>query len=179
MKDVAVLAGPDLFFATPVKTGGRPVLLATLDAGGRLSFPASGDGQFVTVALPGIDATDAQIARAVQIGAAGLPADVARNRCLPAGGPAFISVVAMSDMGKWGSVKPRRLPFMFDLVVVPAASLGPDLAKLAARAKETQNEQPAPIFGENLEKRPEIWSRQAGWKFTPAGAARLRRRHRA
>ena len=63
MKDVAVLAGPDLLFATPVKTGGRPVLLATLDAGGRLSFPASGDGQFVTVALPGIDATTRRLPR--------------------------------------------------------------------------------------------------------------------
>ena len=58
VKDVAVLAGPDLLFATPVKTGGRPVLLATLDAAGRLSFPASGDGQFVTVALPSIDANE-------------------------------------------------------------------------------------------------------------------------
>ena len=66
-------------------------------------------------------------------------------------------------------MKPRRLPFMFDLVVVPAASLGSDLAKLAARAKEAQNEQAAPIFGENLEKRPEIWSSNAGWKFTPQG----------
>ncbi len=67
------------------------------------------------------------------------------------------------------SMKPRRLPFMFDLVVVPASSLGSDLAKLAARAKETENEQTAPIFGENLEKRPEIWSSNAGWNFTPQG----------
>ena len=66
-------------------------------------------------------------------------------------------------------MKPRRLPFMFDLVVVPAASLGADLAKLAARAKEAENEQPPPIFGENLEKRPEIWPSNAGWKFTPQG----------
>ena len=44
----------------------------------------------------------------------------------------------MSDMGKSGSGKPRRLPFMFDLVVVPAASLGSDLAKLAARAKDAE-----------------------------------------
>ena len=58
---------------------------------------------------------------------------------------------------------------MFDLVVVPAASLGADLAKLAARAKETENEQAAPIFGENLERRPEIWPSQAGWKFTSQG----------
>ncbi len=82
--------------------------------------------------------------------------------------PAFKSVVAMNEMGG-SSVKPRRLPFMFDLVVVPAASLGTDLAKLAARAKDTENEQAAPIFGENLEKRPEIWSSNAGWKFTPRG----------
>ena len=95
-----MLAGPDLLFATPVKTGGRPVLLATLDAGGRLSFPASGDGQFVTVALPGIDATDAQIAQAIQsarpVFLRTWPGIVASRH----GAPAFISVVAMSDMGK-------------------------------------------------------------------------------
>ena len=101
VKDVAVLAGPDLLFATPVKSGGRPVLLATLDAGGRLSFPASGDGQLVTVALPGIEASDAQIAQAVQsarpVFLRTWPGIVASRH----DEPAFISVVAMSDMGKW------------------------------------------------------------------------------
>ena len=61
-----MLAGPELLFATPVKTAGRPVLLATRDADGRLSFPAGDDGQLVTVALPGIDAGDAQIAAALR-----------------------------------------------------------------------------------------------------------------
>jgi hypothetical protein len=167
--EVAVLAGPDLLFASPVKSGGRPALLATLDAGGRLSFPTSGDGQLVTVALPGIKASDAQIAQAVQsarpVFLRTWPGVVASRH----DGPAFISVVATNDWGKWGSMKLRRLPFMFDLVVVPAASLGADLAKLAARAKETENQPAAPIFGENLERRPEIWPSQAGWKFTSQG----------
>ena len=167
--DVAVLAGPDLLFAAPMKTGGRPVLLATLDAGGRLSLPVTGDGQLVTVALPGINASNAQIAQAVRSARPAFlrtwPGIVASRH----DAPAFISVVAMSDMGKWGNMKPRRLPFMFDLVVVPAASLGSDLAKLAARAKETENERAAPIFGENLERRPEIWPSQADWKFSPQG----------
>ena len=109
--------------------------------GGRLSFPASGDGQLVTVALPGIDATDAQIAQAIRsarpVFLRTWPGIVASRP----GPPAFVSVVAMSDMSKGGSVKPRRLPFMFDLVVVPAASLGSDLAEAAACAKEkTENE---------------------------------------
>ena len=155
VKDVALLAGPDLFFASPVTTAGRPVLLATVDANGRLSFPAHGDGQLATVALPGIDATDATIARALQ-----------------SAPPVFLRTwpeIAASQQGKWGSLKPRRLPFMFDLVVVPAASLTPDLAKLAARAKQGPNERAAPVFGENLEKRPEIWPHKAEWKFTPQG----------
>jgi len=58
---------------------------------------------------------------------------------------------------------------MYDLVVVPAGSLGPALAQLAARAKLAEVEQPAPIFGDNLEKRPEIWPHKAPWKFTPQG----------
>jgi hypothetical protein len=135
VKDVAVLAGPELLFATPVKTAGRPVLLATLDADGRLSFPASGDGQLVTVALPGIDAGDAQIAEALRsappVFLRTWPGIVASRH----GAPEFISVLELRDVGKGGGAKPRRLPFMFDLVVVPAASLGLDLAKLPARAK--------------------------------------------
>jgi hypothetical protein len=74
----------------------------------------------------------------------------------------------MSELGG-SSMKPQRLPFMFDLVVVPAASLGSHLARLAVRAKEGQDEQALPIFGTNLEKRPEIWSSNAGWKVTRQG----------
>jgi hypothetical protein len=168
VKDVAVVAGPDLLFATPVKTGGRPVLLATLDAAGRLSFPSRGDGQFVTVALPGIGATDAQIVEAIKTARPVFlrtwPGIVASRR----GEPAFKSVVTMSEIG--GSrAKPRRLPFMFDLVVVPDRSLDEVIGGLAKRAKTAEDEQPAPIFGENLDKRPEIWPSQAGWKLTPGG----------
>jgi hypothetical protein len=58
---------------------------------------------------------------------------------------------------------------MFDLVVVPAAALGADVATLADRAKQPQDEPTPPIFGQNLETRPEIWSSPQGWKFTPRG----------
>ena len=169
VKDVAVLAGPDFLFATPVETAGRPALLATRDSAGRLSFPLSSGGQLVTVALPGIDAPDEQIAQAMQsarpVFLQTWPGIVASRRRAPA----FISAVSMGDLGKSRSMKARRLPFMFDLVVVPAISLGANLARLAVRAKATENEQESPIFGENLERRPEIWPRKAGWKFTPKG----------
>jgi len=167
VRDVAVLAGPELLFATPVKTSGRPVLLAMLDAKGRPSFPLSGTG-LVTVALPGIDATDAQIARAIEsarpVFLRTWPGIVATRH----GDPAFKSVVTMNEMGG-STAKPRRLPFMFDLVVVPAASLAADLGKLTARAQEAETAHVAPIYGMSLEKRPEIWSGNAGWKFTPQG----------
>ncbi len=169
IKDVAVLAGPDLLFATPVKSGGRPVLLATLDSGGRLGFPVRGDGQLATVPLPSLDASEAQIARAVQsarpVFLRTWPGIVASRHAAPE----FISVLALSDVGKFGRLKPRRLPFMFDLVVVPAAALGPEMALLADRAQQPQDESAPPIFGQNLETRPEIWSNPEGWKFTPRG----------
>ena len=183
-----MLAGPEILFATPVKGGGRPVLLATVDADGRLSCPVSdrqlataddskagykpippaGDGQLVTVALPGTDATAAQIAQAVQSGRPIFlrtwPGIVASRQ----GEPAFQSVVTMDEMGG-SNRKPRRLPFMFDLVVVPASSLGANIDGLATRAKESQSEKATPIFGTNLEKRPENWAVGDGWKFTSQG----------
>jgi hypothetical protein len=154
-KDVAVLAGPDLMFAAPVKGSGRPVLLATVDARGRMGFPGSNGGSPATVVLPGINATEAEIDAAL--------------RTAP---PVFLRTwpaVAAAQQSAAGRLKPRRLPFMYDLVVVPAGSLGPALAQLAARAKLAEVEQPAPIFGDNLEKRPEIWPHKAPWKFTPQG----------
>jgi len=164
VKDVAVLAGPEILFATPVKTGGRPVLLAVLDGCGRLSLPLSDNG-FVTVVLPGIDATDAQIAQAIASGRAVFlrtwPGIVASRH----GEPAFKSVVSMNEMAG-SSAKPRRLPFMFDLVIVPIAALKADIGGLTARAKEAEDEQVAPIYGANLERRPEIWASNAGWSFT-------------
>ena len=132
LKDVAVLAGPQLLFAMPVKGTGRPLLLATRDADGQLSFPTGDNGQFVTVALSGLNASDAQIAETVRsaplVFLRPWPAVTASCRDDPAS--------AMGDRRKNGNVQPRRLPFMFDLVVVPASSLSPDLAKLAARARE-------------------------------------------
>ena len=168
LREVAVLAGPELLFATAIKTGGRPVLLATVDAAGKLGFPVSGEGQLATVVLPSADATEAQIADALQTGRPVFlrtwPGIIAARR----GGPAFMSVVAMGEMG--GSrARPRRLPFMFDLVVAPAGSLGPATAGLAARAKAAEDEHTGPIYGADLEKRPEVWAGNGGWKFTPRG----------
>ena len=169
VKDVAVLAGPDLLFATPAKGGGRPVLLATIAGDGRLSFPASSNGEFVTVVLPDIDATENQTREAIRsarpVFLRTWPAIVASRH----NGPAFVSAVAMSDIGKSHNFTARRLPFMFDLVVVPAAAIGPDIAKLASRGKTMESEQAPPIFGENLEKRSDIWSASGGWKFTSRG----------
>jgi DUF1680 family protein len=168
LKDVAILAGPDLLFATPVKFGGRPTVLATCDSHGRLSFPTSDDGQFVTVALPGIGATGKEIDQAIEsarpIFLKTWPAIVASRT----GPPPYSSAMVMSDLGRGANLKARRFPFMFDVVVVPGGSLAAGFAKLTARARQA-NEEVAPIFGENLEKRPEIWPRNAGWTFTRRG----------
>ena len=86
VKDVAVLAGPELSSPRPSRAAGGRCCLATLDAAGRLELPRDKRRRAtsVTVALPGIEANDAQIAPGRPIRAAGLPAHVAGNRCFPA-----------------------------------------------------------------------------------------------
>ncbi len=176
VKDVAVLAGAELLFAAPVKGGGRPVLLATLDAAGKLGFPTSGN-DMVTVALPSIEANDAQIAQAVQFGRPVFlrtwPGIVASRH----GDPAFVSVVEMNDMSKSTGVKARRLPFMFDLVVVPAASLAADLAKLSARERTTSRAGRADLRHGPGETARELGGR-SGLEVHAPGIAGLRWRHR-
>jgi DUF1680 family protein len=168
LKEVAVLAGPQLLFAAAVKGCGRPVLLATLDHG-RLAFPLRGDGEYITVPLPGVEASEAQIAEAVEsarpVFLRTWPGMVSTRR----GGPAFVSAVDMSLLGQSSRLSGRRLPFMFDLVVVSAGSLPQNIAKVAARAKEMKNDRPPPIYGENLERRPDDWLSNSGWKFSPQG----------
>ncbi|MCY3017970.1 MAG: glycoside hydrolase family 127 protein [Planctomycetota bacterium] len=146
LKDVAILSGPHVLFAAPASGSGRPALLATSDAQGSLSFPIMGDGGLATIALSSVDSADADIAAALE------SAPVMRLR-------------------PWGtfSVK-QRAPFMCNLVVVPAASLDAKrLESLANRARATATGATGPSFGENLEKKRELWPDVAGWTFKPEG----------
>jgi hypothetical protein len=114
LREVTVLAGPHVLFASGVPTSGRPVLLGTIDASGRLCFLDRDAKGCTTVALASLEATDKQIAEAI-----------ASSR------PIRLHPFTRS------STK-RRMTFVNDLVVVPAASLAAkDLALWASRAKAT------------------------------------------
>jgi hypothetical protein len=171
LRDVAVLCGPEVLFATPAGSAGRPVLLATVDAAGHLGFPAKQEGGYATVALSGPDVPEEQITAALT---SGRVAFLRPWPSLVSGGLAggnFHSVLAMNDIGPRGGRPPRRMAFMCDLVVVPAESLpAAELKRFATRAAEAAKPQAAqPHFGEDLEKHRDFWEEQPGWKFTPEG----------
>jgi DUF1680 family protein len=165
LHDVGILAGPKLLFAAPAGTSGRPVLLATIDGAGQLGFPGRIDGGYVTVALPGLDVKEDRIPGLLQ---AGKPVLLRPLSNMPPQ-PAFRSVLTLSEAGRPGSGPARRAAFMADLVVVPSESVAGEIDKFQSRAKDAENQVGAPVFGENLEKRPEVWPAQHGWKFTPEG----------
>jgi hypothetical protein len=142
-RDVALLHGSRVLFA-PTATGtGRPTILVPIGEAGFPRLPAAGEG-FATVALPSADADEAAIKAAVESGPA-VP-------LLP-----------------WRSFPPRqRAPFMFDVVVVPASSL--DAKKLDAIAARAAAAAPGgPVFGEDLEKRRDLWPDVQGWAFRADG----------
>ncbi len=169
LRDVALLLGPELLFAAPVGASGRPVLLATIDAAGRLGLPASSEGGYATVALPGVDANETAIAQAIHGGSPVLVrpwSGMFSERCASL---MFRQILALSDFSKPWSISPRRMAFQFDLVVVPAPSIAESLGQFASRVKGWQNRLTGPFFGENLDRRPEAWLSRPGWEFTPQG----------
>jgi len=138
--DVAVLAGPHVLFAAPAT--GRMTLLATADAEGRLAFPATLDGGFATVVLPGPSSDQEKAAAALQ------------------SAPPVL-------LRPWGTFAAKqRAAFMFDLVVVPDLKPLPGFADRAVKAAAGAVAQ---AFGEDLEKRRELWPDLAGWAFRPDG----------
>jgi hypothetical protein len=146
LREVTIVAGPHVFFASPVPGSGRPVLLGAVDASGRLRFLDRDGHGCTTVALPSLEATDAQIAQAI---ASGRP-------------------IRLRPFTRAASK--RRMTFVHDLVVVPMASLSAkDLAQWASRTKASAAAAAGPVFGEELEKRPEAWIGSSDWHFTPDG----------
>jgi hypothetical protein len=146
LRDVALLDGPELLFASPAPGSGRLTLLAQRDASGQLALPHTLDGAYVSVALSdpqaGIEAIKAALSSA--------------------------KPVALQPESKLRTH--RRAAFMHDLVVVPA-DLSPTAAleDFTARAGRTLSASPGPVFGEHLEQRPELWAFPANWQFTPKG----------
>jgi hypothetical protein len=146
LREVSLLAGPHVLFASGVPSSGRPALLATVDASGRLGFLTHDAKGCATVALESLEATPAQISAAIR-------------SARPIGLRPFTR-----------SASQRRLAFVNDVLVVPAASLSAaDLAQWASRTKGGLPAAPAPVFGDALEKRPDAWIGGPGWQFTPEG----------
>ncbi len=144
-RDVAVLLGSRLLFAPAATGDGRPTILVPIGESGRLRMPAAGEG-FATVMLPFPEADAAAVASAM------------------ASGPAVL-------LRPWGAFPAKqRASFMFDVVVAPWMSLGEErLQGIADRAAEAGGGADAPVFGEDLEKRRELWPEIAGWTFRPDG----------
>jgi hypothetical protein len=108
-----------------------------------LHLPA---GVGATVALPGIQATRQEITAALE-----------------SARPVLLRPWPQKP-------SPRRQTFVYDLVVVPVDQL-PEAAldSFAKRAKEAAAGHAGPIFGADLEKRPEVWLPASDWKFSPEG----------
>ena len=51
VQSAAVVSGPNLLYAIPVRGQGRPTLLATVDKAGQLGLLTASDGHFATVVL--------------------------------------------------------------------------------------------------------------------------------
>jgi hypothetical protein len=167
---MAVLCGPQVLLACPAGAAGRPVLLATVDAAGRLGFPASEDGGYATVLLGSLDLAEGQIAAALGSARPAVLRPWSSMVSRGLAGPSFRSMLTLADLSRPGGAAPRRLPFMFDLVVVPAESLPrEDVMRFAQRADNAAKQAAGPHFGENLEKQPDLWDGKPGWRFTPDG----------
>ena len=113
LREVALLEGPNVLFATPALGGNRLILLAQVDSAGRLGLWPSPQGGYLTVRLPGFDAGLEQVTAAL---ASAKVVTLRPESELPAG---------------------RRAAFTHDVIVVPAESLrlatAPGLAARAAR----------------------------------------------
>ena len=99
-RNVSIFAGPRILAAdAPLSTSGRPTILATVDAQGRLGFPSGKAGKFITVSLPASDVEQSRLAAA------------------------FKSAPAI-ELRPWLELpREHRAVFSFDVVVVPADAI--------------------------------------------------------
>jgi DUF1680 family protein len=146
LRDVSLAVGLQLLFAVPALGSGRMTLLARSDGSGRIDLLKSASNSYYTVALPGLEATEAQIATTVESG----------------------RPIALRP---WPGIESRRrAAFMNNLVVVPAESISATaLARFLERAREADGALAGPFFGENLEKESDLWIGASGWEFTAGG----------
>ncbi len=145
LHDVALLDGPELLFAGPAPGSGRLTLLATGDSSGEPRLLQTREGAYVSVGLSNAQAKIEDITLALNSGKPILMQPESRLRTH------------------------RRAVFMHDLVVVPTNLLPSGaLNDFAVRAGNTLAPA-APVFGDHLEQRPEVWAPTANWHFTPKG----------
>jgi hypothetical protein len=142
LREVALLDGPNVLFATPALGGNRLALLAQVDSTGRLGLWPSPQGGYLTVRLPGFDATLEQVTAALS---SAKVVTLRRESELPAG---------------------RRAAFTHDVIIVPTESLGLATAPgLAARAAQAAQELSGPFYGDRIELDPDAWIGAGGWEF--------------
>jgi len=113
--DVSLVLGPKVLFETPAPGPGRDNLLGTVDGKGRLDLLRDSNGGFISVSLPGTNATEAQVLAALES-------------------------APLVTLQPW-PVPPsrRRVAFSHNLVVVPAESIPTATrTKFAARLTATR-----------------------------------------
>jgi len=169
LRDVALVYGPDVLFAAPAGSSGRPVLLATIDGQGQLGFPRKADGGFVTIALPSADIAAGEIAQAARSGRPVVLRPWSATHSYAHDTATTDSALAMTDFARQARGRRHRAAFMVDLVVAPAETV--DLAELGKRLDSSPDLLAAapPRYGENLERRPDYWLSNPHWKFGPQG----------
>ncbi len=144
LRDVALLAGPQLLFAQAPGPG-RGTLLATVDRAGQVALLRDTTGNWASVCLPSPDATEPQILTALES---------ARPVTLE----------------PWSPRLRRRAAFMQDLVVVPGEAIPAAVrTRFALRAHDAALLASGPVYGTNLERQPASWESPSGWTFTPDG----------
>jgi hypothetical protein len=139
IRDVTLMAGPELLMAQSVSKN-RLTLFATVDKAGHLDMLRDAEGHLVSPILSGTDASEAEVHQALMNG----------------------QVVSLRPQAWsfWNKISTRRrVMIAHDIMVVPAEHLtGNERLQFAKRASEKADSQDYTIYGENLEKRSEIWA---------------------
>jgi DUF1680 family protein len=142
-EDVAVLVGPRALYVLPAEGVGRPTIVATVDARGRIDLPRAAGGAWRSALVP------AGVAGAPQVAAA-----------LRTARPVALSSGLGADL--------RRAAFAVNLLVVPAGSVPRDAWRRIAGYTPPAPSR-GPVYGDLLERRPDAWQAPGGWKFGADG----------
>lgn len=153
--DVTLLSGPDLLMAESISNT-RLTLLATVDKAGRFNLLRDNSGNLVSPILSGREASKAEIHEALVKGQ--------------------LVTLRPQAWSFWNTISSRRrVMISHDVIIVPADYVtAKDRLSFAMRVTKEGNAQEDALYGDKLEKRPEIWADPgSGWSYRPTGILAL------